>query len=80
VELKILHTPGHTTGGISIVSNGFIFTGDLILSPETGAMDLEEADEAIKEKSLREVIAPLASGRNVTIYPGHGQSFLLAQE
>lgn len=57
------------------MSDGAIFTGDLILSHGTQAMELEETDEAASVNSVRVVISPRAANRATTIYPGHGESF-----
>jgi hydroxyacylglutathione hydrolase len=75
LSLEILHTPGHTPGSISIACDGALYTGDLILPHDVEDMGLEEADEAVRNRSVREVVGPRAKDGGVTIHPGHGESF-----
>ncbi len=70
LKLRVIHTPGHTPGGISLLDDKFIFTGDLIFYDSVGRSDLpggnaEELIDSIKKKIL------VLDGK-ITIYPGHG--------
>ncbi|MBC7293444.1 MAG: MBL fold metallo-hydrolase, partial [Thermoleophilia bacterium] len=40
VSLRVLHTPGHTKGGISLVGHGAVFTGDTLFAGSIGRTDL----------------------------------------
>lgn len=67
---KIIHTPGHTPGGISIKIEDSIFTGDTLFAGSIGRTDFpggsyEEIIASIKEKII---IYP----ETTIIYPGHG--------
>lgn len=72
-SITILHTPGHTPGSISLACDGALYTGDLILLGSAPLFELEESDESAREKSIRDVLALWADGREVTLYPGHGE-------
>lgn len=80
-ELKVIETPGHTKGGISLVLNNektVIFTGDTLFQMSIGRTDLaggsfQEIVSSIKEKIL---IYP----DDTIIYPGHGPSSIVGQE
>jgi hydroxyacylglutathione hydrolase len=79
-RLKVLHTPGHTPGGISLVleDHPYVYVGDLLFAGSIGRTDFpggsfEALIEAVKTK-----IFPL--GDNYTVYPGHGPVTTVAQE
>jgi len=79
-RLKVLHTPGHTPGGISLVMEGntLVYVGDLLFQGSIGRTDFpggsfEDLINAVKTK-----IFPL--GDNYTVYPGHGPATTVGQE
>lgn len=68
--LEILHTPGHTPGGISIKVNNVIFTGDTLFAGSIGRSDFPGGSfnkliDSIKTKILCE-------SDDTIILPGHG--------
>ncbi|MGC1453786.1 MAG: MBL fold metallo-hydrolase, partial [Nitrospirota bacterium] len=44
VSLKVLHTPGHSPGGISLLEKGMVFTGDALFAGSIGRTDLPGGD------------------------------------
>ena len=69
-ELKVLHTPGHTPGGICLQGDNLIFTGDTLFLNGYGRTDLEWSSEEDMKKSLErleKIITPA-----MQVYPGHG--------
>ena len=71
-ELEIIHTPGHTRGGICIKCENSVFSGDTLFACSIGRTDLEggsfeELVASIKNKLL---ILP----EDTQVYPGHGNS------
>lgn len=70
-EIKVLHTPGHTMGGVCFFSekSKCAFTGDTIFDTDLGRTDLKDGDYRLMEKSCREVINKW--GNDIEIYPGH---------
>jgi glyoxylase-like metal-dependent hydrolase (beta-lactamase superfamily II) len=73
-EIRVLHTPGHTAGGVCYYSekSRVAFTGDTVFNVDLGYTHFPGGDAARMRKSLREVIDQW--GNDVTIYPGHGDS------
>lgn len=71
-KLAVLHTPGHTRGGICLMSSRskVCFTGDTIFNVDLGRTDLEDGSEAEMRRSILNVCNQW--GNDVTIYPGHG--------
>ncbi|MBR4081056.1 MAG: MBL fold metallo-hydrolase [Clostridia bacterium] len=68
VELRVLHTPGHTPGGVCYEAGDALFTGDTLFRMGCGRTDLPGGDEAALQCSLAR-LAPML--RDHTIYPGH---------
>ena len=76
--VKAIHTPGHTKGSISLLTNGAVFTGDTIFAGSVGRTDLPGGSYEELMRSIRERILTLPD--NTTIYPGHGPSTTLRHE
>lgn len=78
IEFKVLHTPGHTPGGITLVGKGFAFTGDTLFNNGVGRSDFTGGNEAALWQSIREKLFTLSP--DTVIYPGHGPSSTIGQE
>lgn len=76
--LDIIHTPGHTPGGICIKLGGALFTGDTLFAGSVGRTDFPYSSEEKLLRSVRAKILPL--GDAVIIYPGHGESSTIGTE
>lgn len=76
-KFLVLHTPGHTRGSCSYVTDGVIFTGDLLMYMSIGRTDFPTGDYEQMKDSLQS-IASLAG--DYRIYPGHGECTTLEQE
>jgi hydroxyacylglutathione hydrolase len=79
-RLKVLHTPGHTPGGISLVleDHPYVYVGDLLFAGSIGRTDFPGGDYDALINAVRTKIFPL--GDNYTVYPGHGPVTTVAQE
>jgi len=77
MKLKVLHTPGHTPGGISLLTDDSIFTGDTLFSGSVGRFDLPGGSQEILFNSINKI---LSLDENLAIYPGHGPSTTVSQE
>jgi len=79
-ELKVLPTPGHTLGGVSLYSQAakVIFTGDTIMCGTVGRTDLKGGDWPTLHQSIVSQILPLPD--EVEIYPGHGPQSTVGYE
>jgi glyoxylase-like metal-dependent hydrolase (beta-lactamase superfamily II) len=78
VEIKILSTPGHTEGSISLYSVGHVFTGDTLFRETIGRFDLSGGDEQQEVASIRNVLFQLPD--ETVVWPGHGPSTTIGHE
>jgi hydroxyacylglutathione hydrolase len=76
--LKVLYTPGHTKGGISLVGQGFVLTGDTLFAGSIGRSDLPGGDYKKLINSIKNVLFTLPD--SYIIYPGHGQQSTIGFE
>jgi hydroxyacylglutathione hydrolase len=69
VTLKIIHTPGHSPGGICLLSDGHLFTGDTLFVGSIGRTDLPGASMNQFMKAIKEKLMTLP--RETAVFPGH---------
>lgn len=68
-NIKVIHTPGHTPGGICLYLKGHVITGDTLFVGAVGRTDLPGGSAKQLRKSIREKIYCLPD--NTIIWPGH---------
>ena len=78
IELKFLHTPGHSPGGISILADGVVFVGDLLFAGSIGRTDFPGGDYNTLIRSVQTKIFPLDD--NVEVLSGHGPATTVGRE
>lgn len=78
LQLEIIHTPGHTPGGISIKVGNSIFTGDTLFRMSIGRTDLGNGDQEDLMDSLRNKLMKLED--DIVVYPGHGMPTTIGYE
>lgn len=78
--LAVLHTPGHTQGGICLYAeaDGHLFSGDTLFAGSVGRSDFAGGDARALSRSLAEKLAPLAD--EVVVHPGHGPDTTMGRE
>ncbi|MGD0972210.1 MAG: MBL fold metallo-hydrolase [Desulfobaccales bacterium] len=79
-RLKVLYTPGHTPGSISLVLEGFpyVYVGDLLFAGSIGRTDFPGGSFDNLIQAVRTKIFPL--GDRYAVYPGHGPVTTVGQE
>ncbi|MHC4912499.1 MAG: MBL fold metallo-hydrolase [Planctomycetota bacterium] len=80
IKLKVLHTPGHTPGGICLYSedDGVVFSGDTLFCAGIGRTDFPGGSMTRLLKSIREKLFVLPD--ETVVYPGHGPVTTITQE
>ncbi len=76
--LLVIHTPGHTRGGISLYSaeDGIVFTGDTLFAGSCGRTDLAGGSDEDMSGSLRKI---MRLPEETLVYPGHLSSTTIKQ-
>jgi glyoxylase-like metal-dependent hydrolase (beta-lactamase superfamily II) len=69
VSLKVIHTPGHSPGGISLYSPGYVFTGDTLFVEAVGRTDLPGGSWQVMYKAIKEKLFCLPE--DTKVMPGH---------
>ena len=71
MQIKVLHTPGHTPGGVSYYfpDASFVLAGDTMFFRSWGRTDFPGGDEQALMDSIRNVLLPLPE--ETIVYPGH---------
>ncbi len=70
LKIHIIHTPGHSPGGVCLSTGDFLITGDTLFAGSVGRTDLPGGDHDQLLESVRSKIFTLEN--NPEIYPGHG--------
>jgi len=69
VSLKVIHTPGHTPGGMSLYMDGYVFTGDTLFVGGVGRTDLPGGSWSVMSRAIREKLLTLPD--ETVVLPGH---------
>ena len=80
VKLQVLHTPGHTPGGICLYSKdeGIVFTDDTLFADSIGRTDFPNGSMSQLLNSIKEKLFTLPD--ETKVYPGHGPITTIAHE
>jgi len=80
IALEVLHTPGHTPGGISLYSkqDSLVFVGDTLFAGSVGRTDFPSASFTQLVRSIKEKLFTLPD--ETLCLPGHGPTTTIAQE
>jgi len=78
VSLKVLHTPGHTPGGISLLEQGMVFTGDALFAGSIGRTDFPGGDLMTLIRSIKTNLMTLPD--DTKVFSGHGPASTIGDE
>jgi hydroxyacylglutathione hydrolase len=77
-SFTVLHTPGHSAGGISLAGDGVVFTGDALFAGSIGRTDLMGGDLMTLITSIRTNL--LALPDETVVLSGHGPQSTIGEE
>ena len=77
-SLKVIYTPGHSKGSVSLVGENCIFSGDTLFAGSIGRYDFPDSSFEEIMNSLRKKILTLPD--NFIVYPGHGPITTIGEE
>ncbi|PWM78619.1 MAG: MBL fold metallo-hydrolase [Phascolarctobacterium sp.] len=78
IKFKIMATPGHTPGGVCIMTGDVVFCGDTVFAESIGRTDFPGGSYKQLLQSIKDKILPLDD--NVKLLPGHGPSTTVGWE
>ncbi len=78
VRLQVLHTPGHSPGGICLYGEGHLFVGDTLFAGSVGRTDLPGGSHRQLIALIHEKLLPLPE--ETIVHPGHGPDTDLGRE
>ena len=77
-QLNVIHTPGHTPGGVCFLWEDKLAVGDTLFAGSVGRTDLPGGNSNQLLASIRQHLLPLND--EITCYPGHGPVTNIGQE
>jgi hydroxyacylglutathione hydrolase len=78
ISFKVIHTPGHSPGGISLYTNGYLFVGDTLFQGSIGRTDLPGGNFNTLKSSIQNKLFPLDD--NIRVFTGHGPETSIGKE
>lgn len=77
-EFKVIHTPGHTSGSVCLLSGNTLFSGDTLFYLSFGRYDFPTGNLSDLSKSVNQKL--FALNDDVVCYPGHGEKTTIGFE
>lgn len=78
IELEVIHTPGHTPGGICLKTGNIIFCGDTLFAGSIGRTDFPGGSFTTLIRSIKERL--MCFDDDTICYPGHGPATTIGFE
>ncbi|MEW6184821.1 MAG: MBL fold metallo-hydrolase [Thermodesulfobacteriota bacterium] len=78
ITLEVIHTPGHSPGGISLYTPKVLFVGDTLFAGSIGRTDFPGGDYDLLISAVRNRLFVL--GDDIQVFPGHGPSTTIGNE
>lgn len=78
LAMTVLHTPGHTPGGISLLVDGHLFVGDTLFAGSVGRTDFPGGDFDTLRASIQKKLFTLPD--DVRVHTGHGPDTFIGEE
>jgi hydroxyacylglutathione hydrolase len=78
LRFSVLHTPGHSPGGISLYGSGVVFSGDTLFNSGIGRTDFPGCSYDQIIDSIKNKLFSLPD--DTVVYPGHGTETTIGEE
>lgn len=76
--VRVVHTPGHSPGSVSLIGDGFAIVGDVLFADSVGRTDLPGGSMPDLLASINDKLLTLPD--ETLVYPGHGPSTTIGRE
>ncbi len=78
IRIKVIHTPGHTKGGVCYLIDNMLFSGDTLFKESVGRTDLDGGSFSELENSIKTKLFDLSD--DIKVYTGHGDMTTIGHE
>ncbi len=78
LEFEVLHTPGHSPGGVTLKIDGYLFTGDALFAGSIGRSDFANSDGRSLVDGIKSRL--LSQPDDMIVYSGHGPATTIGRE
>jgi hydroxyacylglutathione hydrolase len=78
MKFTVLHTPGHSAGGICLYGNGMVFVGDTLFNLSVGRTDFPGCSHHVLINSIEKKLMTMPD--ETAVYPGHGPKTTIGYE
>lgn len=78
LEFEVLHTPGHSPGGVTLRIGDALFTGDALFAGSVGRSDFRNSNGRALLEGIKTRLLSLPD--DLTVYSGHGPATTIGQE
>ena len=76
--IRVLHSPGHSRGGLCYSVDSILFSGDVLFKGSVGRVDVQKSSRDDQIASVRRLYRELSD--DIIVYPGHGESTTIGVE
>lgn len=78
LEFEVLHTPGHSPGGVTVRIGDMLFTGDALFAGSIGRSDFRNSDGEALIRAIKTKLLTLPG--HIVVYSGHGPATTIEEE
>ncbi len=78
LEFEVLHTPGHSPGGVTLKIDGYLFTGDALFAGSIGRSDFANSDGQALVDGIKSKLLSLPD--DLIVHSGHGPATTIGRE
>jgi hydroxyacylglutathione hydrolase len=78
LDFEVLHTPGHSPGGVTFKIRNLLFTGDALFAGSIGRSDFQNSDGRALMEGIRSRLLSLPD--DFVVYSGHGPATTIGRE
>jgi hydroxyacylglutathione hydrolase len=78
LDFEVLHTPGHSPGGVSLKIDGHVFTGDALFAGSIGRSDFQNSDGQALLDGIKAELMSLPD--DTIVHAGHGPETTIGRE